>query len=49
VLEALELFFYQAREEPRLFPEYGPSCHVTCWLDLHGFMLEVVCHEPEDG
>lgn len=32
--------------EPREFPEYGRH-YATYWLDPHGFMLEVVCHEPE--
>ena len=31
---------------PRDFPEYGTH-HATFFLDLHGFMLEVVCHDPE--
>ena len=33
--------------EPRDFPEYGEHCFATYWLDPHGFMLEVVCHNPE--
>jgi catechol 2,3-dioxygenase-like lactoylglutathione lyase family enzyme len=32
--------------EPREFPEYGQH-YATYWLDPHGFMLEVVCHEAE--
>ena len=32
--------------EPREFPEYGQH-YATYWLDPHGFMIEVVCHEPE--
>jgi catechol 2,3-dioxygenase-like lactoylglutathione lyase family enzyme len=35
--------------EPREFPEYGECCYATYWLDPHGFMLEVVCHSPEEG
>ena len=31
---------------PRAFPEYGPDCYATYFLDPHGFKLEVVCHEP---
>ena len=33
--------------EPREFPEYGEH-YATFWLDPHGFMLEAVCHAPED-
>lgn len=33
--------------EPREFPEYGRH-YATFWLDLHGFMLEAVCHAPEE-
>src|SRR5205085_11382133 len=32
---------------PRDFPEYGQH-YATFWLDPHGFMLEVVCHRPEE-
>lgn len=35
--------------EPRRVPRYGEHCYATYWLDPHGFMLEVVCHAPEDG
>ena len=31
---------------PQVFPEYGPDCNATYFLDPHGFMIEVVCHEP---
>jgi catechol 2,3-dioxygenase-like lactoylglutathione lyase family enzyme len=34
---------------PREFPEYGPHCYATYWLDPHGFMLEAVCHTAEEG
>ena len=30
---------------PREFPEYGPDCYATYFLDPHGFKLEVLCHE----
>jgi len=30
--------------EPREFPEYGDH-YATYFLDPHGFMLEVVCHD----
>jgi catechol 2,3-dioxygenase-like lactoylglutathione lyase family enzyme len=33
---------------PRDFPEYGQH-HATFWLDPHGFMLEAVCHDPDEG
>jgi predicted enzyme related to lactoylglutathione lyase len=32
---------------PRDFPEYGTH-YATFFLDPHGFMLEVVCHDAED-
>jgi len=32
---------------PRAFPQYGPHCYATFFLDPHGFMIEVVSHEPE--
>lgn len=32
---------------PREFPEYGVH-YATYFLDPHGFMLEVVCHEREE-
>lgn len=31
---------------PRTFPQYGPHCYATFFLDPHGFMIEVVSHEP---
>jgi len=31
---------------PREFPEYGDH-YATYFLDMHGFMIEVVCHSPE--
>ena len=34
---------------PKAFPQYGPHTFATFFLDPHGFMIEVVCHEPEDG
>ena len=33
---------------PRAFPEYGPDCYATYFLDPHGFKLEVVCHAAAD-
>ena len=33
--------------EPREFPEYGEH-YATFWLDPQGFMLEAVCHGPEE-
>ena len=48
VHEAHEWAVQQSSEivhPPRLFPEYGPTCFATFFLDPHGFMLEVVCHE----
>jgi catechol 2,3-dioxygenase-like lactoylglutathione lyase family enzyme len=32
---------------PREFPEYGDH-FATYFLDPHGFMLEVVCHGPDE-
>jgi catechol 2,3-dioxygenase-like lactoylglutathione lyase family enzyme len=36
-------------DEPAEFPQYGPHCFATYWLDPHGFKLEAVCHTPEDS
>ena len=36
-------------DEPQEFPQYGPDCYATYWLDPHGFKLEAVCHTPESG
>lgn len=33
---------------PRAFPEYGPHCYATFFLDPHGFKLEVVSHNPPE-
>ena len=33
---------------PRAFPEYGEHCYATFFSDLHGVMLEVLCHAPEE-
>ncbi|HET9259723.1 MAG TPA: VOC family protein [Acidimicrobiia bacterium] len=32
---------------PKPFPQYGPHCYATFFLDPHGFMIEVVSHAPE--
>ena len=34
-------------DEPGEFPQYGPHCFATYWLDPHGIKLEAVCHSPE--
>jgi catechol 2,3-dioxygenase-like lactoylglutathione lyase family enzyme len=31
---------------PKTFPRYGPHCYAAFFLDPHGFMIEVVTHEP---
>ena len=36
-------------DEPQGFPQYGPHCFATYWLDPHGFKLEAVCHSPEES
>ena len=36
-------------DEPAEFPQYGPDCFATYWLDPHGFKLEAVCHTPEES
>jgi catechol 2,3-dioxygenase-like lactoylglutathione lyase family enzyme len=36
-------------DEPGEFPQYGPQCFATYWLDPHGFKLEAVCHSPEES
>ena len=33
-------------DAPQEFPQYGPDCFATYWLDPHGFKLEAVCHAP---
>jgi catechol 2,3-dioxygenase-like lactoylglutathione lyase family enzyme len=35
--------------EPKTFPEYSPLFYATFFLDLHGFMLEVVTYEDPDA
>ena len=39
----------QIIREPRAIPKYGEHCYATYWLDPHGFMLEAVCHAPEEA
>jgi catechol 2,3-dioxygenase-like lactoylglutathione lyase family enzyme len=34
--------------EPKLFPEYNERFYATFFLDMHGFMLEVVTYEKVD-
>ena len=36
-------------DEPAEFPQYGPHCFATYWLDPHGIKLEAVCHSPEES
>ena len=36
-------------DEPGEFPQYGPDCFATYWLDPHGIKLEAVCHTPEES
>ena len=36
-------------DEPSEFPQYGPHCFATYWLDPHGIKLEAVCHTPEES
>ncbi len=36
-------------DAPQEFPQYGPHCFATYWLDPHGFKLEAVCHTPEES
>ena len=33
---------------PRLFPQYHEHYYGAFWFDPHGFLLEIVCHKPED-
>lgn len=40
---------HEILHEPKPFPEYGKHCYATFFLDPHGFMLEAVCHTPEEG
>lgn len=32
--------------EPHARPQYGPDCYAGFFLDLHGFMIEVITHDP---
>lgn len=32
---------------PKAFPQYGPHCYATFFLDPLGFVIEVVTHTPE--
>lgn len=32
---------------PKPFPRYGPDCYASFFLDPHGFMIEVVTHNPD--
>jgi len=36
-------------DEPAEFPQYGPHCFATYWLDPHGIKLEAVCHTPDES
>ena len=36
-------------DEPGEFPQYGPHCFATYWLDPHGIKLEAVWHSPVQG
>ena len=38
----------QAVHQPQEFPQYHPGYFAAFWLDPHGFMLEAVCHAPEE-
>ena len=31
---------------PKAAPQYGPHYYATYFLDPHGFMIEIVTHEP---
>ena len=34
---------------PRLFPQYHASYYASFWFDPHGFLLEIVCHKPDEA
>lgn len=36
----------QVVRAPKAFPQYGPHQYATFILDPHGFMIEVITHEP---
>jgi catechol 2,3-dioxygenase-like lactoylglutathione lyase family enzyme len=36
-------------EEPKAFPQYGPSYYATFWEGPDGVMLEAVCHKDDEG
>ena len=33
---------------PQAFPQYHASYYATFWYDPNGFMIEAVCHKPEE-
>ena len=33
---------------PRLFPRYHENYYALFWFDPHGFLLEIVCHRPDE-
>jgi hypothetical protein len=35
--------------EPKRFPEYNEHFYATFFLDVHGFMLEVVTYDKVDA
>jgi catechol 2,3-dioxygenase-like lactoylglutathione lyase family enzyme len=37
----------EIRDTPKALPQFGPDYFATYFLDPHGFMIEVVCVEPE--
>lgn len=39
----------EIRGEPKVFPEFGPHYYATYFLDPHGFMIEVVCHQAANS
>jgi catechol 2,3-dioxygenase-like lactoylglutathione lyase family enzyme len=39
---------HEILNEPKPFPEYGENCYATFFVDMHGFMIEAVCHSPPE-
>jgi catechol 2,3-dioxygenase-like lactoylglutathione lyase family enzyme len=37
----------EIRGTPNAFPQFGPHFYATYFLDPHGFLVEVLCHEAD--
>ena len=39
----------QTIRPPGIYDQYHEHYYAAYWLDLHGFLLEAVCHKPQPG